>query len=169
MERIAHDRGLSPGEHLGFALPETTEAMPEDLDAHTPHADPATRSAGELNATLARAVVRIYHAHAGRGPTKARAFFHAETLVVLLEHVMTTPERTLVEHGREAAARAARGQLQAAMRAELVDAVEAITGGTVRASLSDTDMEADIAAEVFVLERPVAVAVVAARIHEPAS
>ncbi|HEX7299621.1 MAG TPA: DUF2294 domain-containing protein [Solirubrobacteraceae bacterium] len=141
--------------------------MTRHLDAQPPTGDPAATNAGELNATVARAVVRIYHAHAGRGPTKARAFFHAETLVVLLEHVMTTPERTLVQHGRQAAARAVREQLQAAMREELVEAVEAITGGTVRASLSDSDVEADVATEVFVLDRPLGV--VASRLDPPAS
>jgi uncharacterized protein YbcI len=137
--------------------------MPNELDADPPRgnqggttAEGAT-TAGELNATIARAVVRIYRAHAGRGPTKARAFFHGEIVVVLLERIMTTAEHTLVDHDRQPAALAARQQLQGAMHADLVRAIEAATGSTVRASMSDSDVDADVAAEVFVLDRPVAV------------
>jgi uncharacterized protein YbcI len=134
--------------------------MPEELAADSGNpsgtdGDPSTTTAGELNAAVAREVVRVYRAYAGRGPTKARAFFRADIVVVLLEHVMTTAERTLVEHGRIEAARAARQQLREAMRTDLVRAVETVTGGTVRASMSDSDVEADVAAEVFVFDRSV--------------
>jgi uncharacterized protein YbcI len=131
--------------------------MPEESCADPPGGDHAVTTAGELNAIVARAVVRIYRAHAGRGPTKARAFFHGEIVVVLLERVLTTAEHTLVKHGRGAAALHAREPLQAAMRADFVGAIEAATGGSVRTVLSTSDVETDVAAEVFVLDRPVAV------------
>jgi uncharacterized protein YbcI len=156
MERITHE----PCTVLlgAFAVParsDGTNAMTEELEADPAGADEDAPTAGTLNAALARAVVGIYRAHAGRGPTQARAFFDSEIVVVVLKRVMTAPERTLVQNGRLTGALAARQALQALMRPQLVDVVEHLTGGTVTSSMSDTDIERDVAAEVFVLERPV--------------
>jgi uncharacterized protein YbcI len=116
---------------------------------------PDAPGGGELNAAIARAVVRIHRTQAGRGPTKAQAFYRHDVVVVLLEDTLTAVERTLVAHGREDVAIATRRALQDAMRAELVAAIELLTGCAVRAVLSDTQADPDVAAEVFLLDRPV--------------
>jgi uncharacterized protein YbcI len=120
------------------------------------HDEPADRPvAGDLNAALARAVVRIHRSYAGRGPTKAQAFFRHNVLVVLLEDVMTTVERSLVASGQHATVLGVRQQLHEAMRADLEAAVEGLTGRRVTAFLSDLHLDPDLAAEVFVLDGPV--------------
>jgi uncharacterized protein YbcI len=110
---------------------------------------------GELNGALARAVVRIYRKHAGRGPTSAQAFFRDRFVVVVLQNVMTQLERSLARVGSDRALQALRRELHESMRPELVAAVEGLTDCTVTALMGDTSVEADIATEVLILDRPV--------------
>jgi uncharacterized protein YbcI len=110
---------------------------------------------GELNGALARAVVRIYRKHAGRGPTSAQAFFRDRFVVVVLQNVMTQLERSLARAGSDRAPEALRRELHESMRPELVAAVEALTDCTVTALMGSTSVEADVSTEVFVLDRPV--------------
>jgi uncharacterized protein YbcI len=112
-------------------------------------------SPGKLNAELARAVVRVHREHAGRGPTKAQAFFRNEVVVVLMQDVMTKAERTLVDSGQPQAVLDMRYRLQIAMRDDLIEVVERLTGRRVAAFMSDNQVDPDMAAEVFVLDRPV--------------
>ena len=113
------------------------------------------RLGGELNVAIARSVVRINRDYAGRGPTKAQAFFRHNVVVVLLQEVMTRLERTLVARGHPDAVRQERRQLQEAMCADLIGAVERLTGCTVTAHMTDTASEENMAVHVFVLDRPV--------------
>jgi uncharacterized protein YbcI len=115
----------------------------------------ASGAAGELNADVARAVVRIYRAVRGRGPTKAHATFRGDVIVVVLEDVITPVERSLIAGGRADEALAVRRSLHSLMRGPLARAVAKLTGAHVRTVLGDGDMNPDIAAEVFVLDRHV--------------
>jgi uncharacterized protein YbcI len=110
---------------------------------------------GELNAAIARAVVRIHRDYVGRGPTKAQAFFRGNVVVVVLQDVMTTAEKTLVADGQSEAVLKLRHSFQIAMRGELSDAVERLTGCKVDAFMNDNHIDPDIAAQVYVLDRPV--------------
>jgi uncharacterized protein YbcI len=118
--------------------------------AHTQHG-----AAGELNAEVARAVVRIYRSVRGRGPTKAHATFRADVIVVVLEDVTTPVERSLIAGGRANEALAVRRSLHAMMRAPLAQAIAELTGARVRTVLGDSDADPDIAAEVFILDQHV--------------
>src|SRR4051812_2870818 len=88
---------------------------------------------GELNASIARAVVRIYRGTCGRGPTKARATYRGNVVVVVLEQFMTQSERSLVASDRCNEALALRRELHGAMRDELALAVGQLTRCRVRA------------------------------------
>lgn len=128
----------------------TTEAEPRgDLDP------PERNLGGELNGAIARAVVRIYRQHAGRGPTTAQAFFRDKVVVVVLQSVMTQLERSIARGGRGDAVLALRRELHAAMRPELVATVEELTRRTVVSLSADMQVEPDVATEVFILDRPV--------------
>jgi uncharacterized protein YbcI len=118
---------------------------------------------GELNASIARAVVRIYRGICGRGPTKARATYRGNVVVVVLEQVLTQAERSLVASGRCDEALALRRELHRAMREELALAVSELTRCRVRAVMGDAQFDPDVAAEVFVLDQPVNTMVIAAR------
>jgi uncharacterized protein YbcI len=118
------------------------------------------RDAGEpttephLNRALANAVVRCYRRLAGRGPTQAQAFYRGELVIVVLGGVLTVVERTLVADGRQDAVRRHRAVMHDTMGIELAGAIQKLTGCRVQAALSADNVDRDLAAEVFVLERP---------------
>ena len=115
-----------------------------------------TLTAGQLNAAIARSVVGIHSRFAGRGPTKAQAFFRHNFVVVVMEDAMTTLERSLAREGDSAAVLATRRQLQEAMRTALVADVERLTGCRVLAFMSANNIDPDLSAELFVLDRSIA-------------
>jgi uncharacterized protein YbcI len=110
---------------------------------------------GELNAAIARDVVRHHMRHRGRGPTKARAFYRDDVVVVVLQEAMTPAERSLAATGRADAVRDVRDAFQEIMRADLVASIERLTGCKVQALMSANNVDPDSAAEVFILDRPV--------------
>jgi uncharacterized protein YbcI len=72
-----------------------------------------------------------------------------------MENVMTKAELSLTADGRRDDVRHGREALQKVMRPKLIAAVEDLTGAEVRALLSSTQPEPDMAAEVFVLDHAV--------------
>ena len=64
---------------------------------------------------------------------------------------LTTPERNLVRLGGAEQVRDFRDGLQMAMRDDLIAAVELAVGRRVLALLSDTEVDADLAIQVFKL------------------
>jgi uncharacterized protein YbcI len=71
---------------------------------------------------------------------------------------MTTSERTLAAAGKGEDVLAMRRALEEVIRPDLVSTVEQLTGCKVKAFMSAHNLEPDLAAEVFVLDRPVAAA-----------
>lgn len=110
---------------------------------------------GELNAAVARDVVGLHIEHRGRGPTKARTFYHDDIMVVVLEEVMTPAERSLAAGGRSDVVIAAREAFQDLMRPHLVASIERLTGCKVEAFMSTNHVDPDVAVEVFILDRHV--------------
>jgi uncharacterized protein YbcI len=115
------------------------------------------RSGGDLNAAVARAVVRFHRAEMGRGPNKARAFYRDDIIVVVLEDLMTQAERRLVERGQHDAVIQMRAAFQKSMRADLVTVIEELTGTKVRAFMSShsNNLDPDMAVLTFVLDEPI--------------
>jgi uncharacterized protein YbcI len=121
-----------------------------------PNADTVLKGiGGELNAALVQAVVRIHHDYMGRGPSTARAFFRENIVVVVVERVMTAPERSLAGSGRQDGVRDVHRDLLEVMRADLTVAVEDLTNRRVTALMSDIHVESDIASLVFVLDQSI--------------
>ena len=121
--------------------------------AATTGTHPQQPTGGELNSAIANAVVRIHRDHAGRGPATAHAFYRHNIVVVMVGDAMTTGEHSLVAAGNLATAVQMRREFQEAMRADLVVAVEELTGCVVVALLSDNHIDPDLGVEVFVLDR----------------
>lgn len=102
---------------------------------------------------IANAMVHLYKEVFGRGPSKSRAQFSGpDTLVVLLEDMMTTAERQLVAVGEDARVREQRLFLQLAVEDKKRSEVERILRRRALACISGSDPGADLAAEVFLLE-----------------
>jgi uncharacterized protein YbcI len=110
---------------------------------------------GDINAAIARNVVRLYREYLGRGPTKSQAFHHGNFVVVVLEDTMTAAQRKVSARGGGDAVSAIRSAFQDAMRPDLVSLVERLTGRAVTTFLSSQQLDPDILCVLFVLDRPV--------------
>ena len=117
----------------------------------SPRGEQAPTAASPL-LEIANVMVHLYKDTFGRGPSKTRAQFSgSDTLVVLLEDIMTAAERqllALVEHAR---VREQRLFLQLAIEDEKRSAVERILRRRAIACISGSDPARDLAAEVFLL------------------
>jgi uncharacterized protein YbcI len=102
---------------------------------------------------IANAIVHVYKDAFGRGPTKARArFADTDTLVVLLEDIMTVAERNLLELGEVTHVHEHRLFLQLALEDRKRVEVERILERRTLASVCGVDPTRDLAAEIFTLE-----------------
>jgi uncharacterized protein YbcI len=101
-------------------------------------------------AELSNAMVRIYKEQFGRGPTKAHSVYAGPDLVICtLENSLTPAEHRMVQLGEHQRVRDIRTFFQHASEQDFVEAVEQITGRSVRAFVSGTDTEHDVSSEVF--------------------
>jgi uncharacterized protein YbcI len=116
----------------------------------------ARPAGGHLNQEVANAVMRCHKRFLGRGPTRAQAFFRHNFVIVMVEESLSEAERRLVAGGQRDAVLQMRRRYTEAMRGELVEAVEELTGRRVQAFLTGNHAGPDLTAELFVLDAPVA-------------
>lgn len=107
---------------------------------------------GALVSQLSREIVQLHARLYGRGPTKARSYLAAEYALCVLEEIFTVAERTLIDSGSRDHVHETRRKFQEAVREEFIDLVERITGRRVRVFLSQVDVDADLAVELFIFE-----------------
>lgn len=110
---------------------------------------------GAIVARISREVVQIHARYHGRGPTKAKAIWRNDIVVVVLEDIFTKAEEVLLGAGRFEQVRAHRQVFQDQVEPLFRAVVEEATGHHVRAFLSQVTEEG-IASEVFVLGRDAA-------------
>jgi uncharacterized protein YbcI len=113
--------------------------------------EPSTDRASTA-AEISREIVRLHARLFGRGPTRAKTFVYDDFALCILEDVLTRAEKTLVEAGNVEQVHATRSAFQEAVRPDFVQIVEAATGRTVRAFLSQIHVEPELAAELFLFE-----------------
>ena len=120
-------------------------------DTQMPEQTAAERR-GLQTAELSNAMVRLYKQQLGRGPTKAHSVYANPNLVVCtLEDSLTPAEHRMAQLGEHQRIRDIRNFFQHASENEFVEAVEKITGRSVRAFVSGTDPAHDVSSEVFYL------------------
>jgi uncharacterized protein YbcI len=110
------------------------------------------RSSGSLAGAISTAIVRQFSEFVGRGPTRARTTIVEDTVTVVVRDMLTKAERKLIADGQSDTVLLLRVKFQQSMRADLIAAVEMLTERKVLAFMSGNDLEADAAAEVFLLE-----------------
>jgi uncharacterized protein YbcI len=93
-----------------------------------------TERHGEVVATISNSIVRIFADSYGRGPTKAKTYMVDDYVFAVLEDILTTVERTLVNDGHEDPVRAVRVTFQEAEADKFMQAVTDATGRKVLAS-----------------------------------
>jgi uncharacterized protein YbcI len=113
--------------------------------------DMSERALGEMRAEIATRIVKLQSDYYGKGPTKARTYAIDDLVVVVLEETFTKAERTLVDRGEVEAIQQIRRRFQQQMADEFKAIVEQATGRSVRAFLSETNLEADLSVEMFLL------------------
>jgi uncharacterized protein YbcI len=107
---------------------------------------------GQLASAISHAVVRRLAETTGRGPTHARTTLGTDAVLVIAQDTLTRGEHVLVDQGDAQMVLDVRRRWQHAMRHDLQDDVERLTGRTVVGFMSDNHIDPDLAAEVFVLE-----------------
>src|SRR3954447_14325671 len=119
----------------------------EKLETTNLRGDPVD---GSIVAKIAREVVQVHARYYGRGPTKAKAIWRHDIVVVVLEEIFTKAETVLVQAGRFDQVRSHRMAFQDQAEPLFKNVVEQATGRSVRGFLSQVSAEG-IASEVFVL------------------
>ena len=109
------------------------------------------KTIGDARAEISTRVVRLHSEYYGKGPTKAKTYITDDVVAVVLEETFTKAERTLIERGETETIQQIRRRFQQAMADEFRSIVEQATGRVVRAFLSETNLEADVSVEFFLL------------------
>jgi uncharacterized protein YbcI len=106
---------------------------------------------GEKLAAVSNAIVTIFSECYGRGPTKAKTYAIDGYLFTVLEDLLTTVERTLVECGEEDLVRTVRLTFQEITSDRLTSEVARIVGRDVIAYHSQVTFHPAMGFEMFVL------------------
>ena len=106
---------------------------------------------GESRSQIASGFVRLHSKYYGRGPTRSKVYADGDVVVVVLEETFTPAERTLIAQGQSGGIQEIRRNFQLIMADQFKSLVEQATGREVRSFTSETDLENDIAVEVFIL------------------
>jgi uncharacterized protein YbcI len=106
---------------------------------------------GEQLAAISKAIVKIFSESYGRGPTKAKTYAFDDYVLCILEDILTTVERTLVEKGEERLVRAVRLRFQEMESERFTSAVEELIGRPVIAYHSQVTFHPAVGFEMFVL------------------
>ena len=131
----------------------TRGALPHELTNGAGGTSPAIDRQGPELEELTNALVSLHKELFGRGPTKARSGYSGpDTVVATLENGLTTAERNLIAVGEQRFVCESRMALLRAHEPFFVETVERITGRTVRAFMSGTDVQADVSTAVFCFE-----------------
>jgi uncharacterized protein YbcI len=106
---------------------------------------------GERLAAVSSAIVTIFAELYGRGPTKAKSYTFDNYVVTVLEGILTTVERTLVDKGEEDLVRQVRLTFQEAEAERFTSEVAAIIGREIIGYHSQVTFHPPISFEIFVL------------------
>lgn len=101
---------------------------------------------------ISREIVGALKDATGRGPTKARTYFHDECVLVLLREGHTITEGTMADGGEQRAVAQGRVDMSELIRGPLMAIVERNTRKKVVGFLSSSQQDPDLISFVFVLE-----------------
>lgn len=100
---------------------------------------------------IANEIAQIYKTAYGRGPTRVVAHLLKDTVVCVLEDVLTPEQSALVELGETDLVDAVHGRLRRALLPEFIGVVERVTGRQVRCYVPGFDARLAMATDTFVL------------------
>lgn len=117
------------------------------------NAEPESRrdQDGDIRTRISEGIVALLKEFYGRGPDKAKTYYHEDLVVCLLRGGFTRVEQTLLSEGRSAAVIEQRMAFQEVMRERFIEVIEDATGRRVIGFMSGNQQEPDMIAELFVL------------------
>jgi uncharacterized protein YbcI len=108
---------------------------------------------GQTLVELCNGVVQLLREFAGKGPTRCKAYWaDNDLLVILLKGGFTAAEQTLFEAGHGSSVRDAHHALHDTLEVKMRTLVEDLTDRTVLACMSASHQAPDLRVELFVLE-----------------
>ena len=112
---------------------------------------PETRLTGDaLLAAVTEAMVSFHERYYHRAPATAKTLLLGdELLICVLGGIYTDVEKTLIELQRKTIVQETRSASQAAMQGRIIAAVEALSGRSVAAFISNQHVGPDIEVELF--------------------
>lgn len=122
------------------------------MDEERDRPEAAIAHDGELRNRISGRMVQLLKEFYGKGPTKAKAYYYDDTVLVLTRGGFTRVEQTLLDQGKGESVITQRSDFQAVMRDRFTDVIEEETGRRVVAFLSATHQDPDVSAEVFILD-----------------
>ena len=132
------------------------------VSARKPDASPTARKrqrgsvrgtiAGPTAMTICNAITAALKQSCGKGPTKVRAYSTHDHVAVVVQDMLTTLERTLVQDGHEQLVREARQVLTGRVGNECRATIEQATGRRVVGWQTEVDPSADRAFTLIQLQ-----------------
>ena len=107
---------------------------------------------GDVRSRISTGIVQLHKEYYGRGPTRTKAHYYDDFVLVVLRGGFTTVERTLIHAGEREAVSSQREIFQKVMRPLYADLIERETGRHVEAFMSASHQDPDMLAELFILE-----------------
>lgn len=109
-------------------------------------------TSSDIGLEIANAITKLHRQYYGRGPASARTVMGRDQVVVFMEDIYTTLERTLIDDGKFHLVRATRREFEITLRSAFIEAVEEIMGRRVVGFMSEVHESPDVSAEIFLLE-----------------
>jgi uncharacterized protein YbcI len=106
---------------------------------------------GDVLTAISDGMVAVLKEFYGRGPTRAKTYYHDDLVTCLLRGGYSRVEQTLWEGGRGAAVIEQRMDFQELMRERFTAVIESATGRQVIGFMSGNQQNPDIMCEVFIL------------------
>ena len=108
--------------------------------------------ASRLETRIADQIALLQADYYGVAPKEARAYvIPGEIVVVVLRETFTPAEKMLIRHGDAEAIQHSRRRFQQLSREDFGAVVEQATGEQVESFLSETNLESEVAVEIFLM------------------
>lgn len=112
--------------------------------------EPESSRGGVLTA-VSNGMVALLKEYYGKGPTRAKSYYHDDLVVCVMRGGFSRVEQTLLDGGRGDAVIQQRMEFQELMRERFVSVVEEATGRQVIGFMSGNQQHPDLMCEVFIL------------------
>ena len=105
----------------------------------------------DIEQPIGERMAALHSHYYGQAPASYTVYALDEIVAVVFEETFTPAEQVLIERGEEEGIQEIRRRFQRTMSDQFTEIVEQATGQRVRAFMSDTDLDARVSIEIFLL------------------